>query len=77
MRSDQVFAGLRNVPNRFHLCRAAARATRLLHKPGGPARVQDTITDVIGKIQLGAPPRNESVPAIQESPETEAHVFQY
>lgn len=45
MRSDPVFSALVRVPNRYLLCKLAARATRALHRPG--RRIQDTTNDVL------------------------------
>jgi hypothetical protein len=47
MRSNLVFDALRltHIDNRYQLCRIAAKATRMLHKPR--TRLQDTTNDVL------------------------------
>ncbi len=50
MRSQQVFQALNHVPNRFALCRITSVALKRLHKLH--ARTQDTISDVLGEIEL-------------------------
>jgi hypothetical protein len=45
MRTDLTFGALMHVKNRYHLCRLASKATRLLHMPN--TRIQDTTNDVL------------------------------
>jgi hypothetical protein len=51
MRSDKVFEAAIQIPNRYSLCQAAARATRRLHVPS--TRTQDTMNDVLTDIGVG------------------------
>jgi hypothetical protein len=44
MRSNLAFDALAQIDNRYQLCRVAAKATRILHKPR--TRLQDTTNDV-------------------------------
>lgn len=59
MRSEQVHKAIVQVPNRFRLCGAISRATRLLHV--AQSRTEDTmglaITEIAsGKFQTELPP---------------------
>ena len=45
MRSNLVFGALAQIDNRYQLCRVAAKATRMLHKPR--TRLQDTANEVL------------------------------
>lgn len=53
MRSQLIFGAMKNVPNRFQLVRVAAKATRVLHKPG--SRLQDTMNRVLAQCKLANP----------------------
>jgi hypothetical protein len=53
MRSQLIFGAMTNVPNRFQLVRVAAKATRVLHKPG--SRLQDTMNRVLAQFKLANP----------------------
>lgn len=46
-RSEFVHADLHHIPNRFALCRYAAKATRAIHVRGD--RVQDTTNKALAK----------------------------
>ena len=48
MRSELVFAAKRTIINRFTLCTAAAKATRLFHVDN--TRIQDTTNDVLQRF---------------------------
>jgi hypothetical protein len=63
MRSDKVFEAASQIPNRYRLCQAAARATRRLHIPS--TRTQDTMNDVltdIGGGRFGGVVKNQDPP---------------
>ena len=53
MRSNLVFIAMKQVPNRFLLAEALARATRGLHKPG--SRIEDTTNDVLTRFGWANP----------------------
>jgi len=48
MRSDLVFGAHALVPNRFLLCKLAAKATRAFHRPG--TRIHDTTNEVLDRF---------------------------
>ncbi|WP_263411247.1 hypothetical protein [Terriglobus tenax] len=51
MRSEQVYRALNQIPNRFRLCQATARATKHMHIPA--TRTEDTMNTVLGDISEG------------------------
>jgi hypothetical protein len=53
MRSNLVFVAMKQVPNRFLLAEALAKATRGLHKPG--SRIEDTTNDVLTRFGWANP----------------------
>ena len=48
MRSELVFSARQKIANRFTLCQAAAKATRLFHV--GNTRIQDTTNTVLQRF---------------------------
>jgi hypothetical protein len=53
MRAELVFAALTCKSNRYELCRLAAKATRILHRPN--TRVQETMNDALQHLALERP----------------------
>lgn len=53
MRSDLVFVAMKQVPHRYLLAAALAKATRGLHKPG--TRIEDTTNDVLTRFGRAGP----------------------
>lgn len=51
MRSEQVYKALTRIPNRFRLCQATARVTRVIHMP--QTRTEDTMNNVLLEISKG------------------------
>jgi hypothetical protein len=51
MRSEHVYRALTRIPNRFRLCQATARVTRVTHMP--QTRTEDTVNNVLGDISKG------------------------
>ena len=54
MRSELVFAARQSIANRFTLCQAAAKATKLFHIAN--TRIQDTTNDVLQRFASQSPP---------------------
>jgi len=48
MRSEQVFAAMAKVPNRFLLIRLAAAATRKFHRPN--TRIEETMDEILARF---------------------------
>jgi hypothetical protein len=69
MRSDLVFGAHALVPNRFLLCKLAAKATRAFHRPG--TRIHDTTNDVLERFSHAKsiadvqPPHEREVPQVR------------
>jgi hypothetical protein len=55
MRTDLTFGALMHVKNRYHLCRLASNATRLLLMPN--TRIQDTTNDELILLRHEGPPQ--------------------
>jgi hypothetical protein len=53
MRSNLVFGALRQISNRYRLCKLATKATRKVHRPN--TRLQDTINDVLVRFREANP----------------------
>ena len=51
MRSEHVYLALTRMPNRFRLCQATARVTRVVHMP--QTRTEDTVNSVLLDISKG------------------------
>jgi len=56
MRSDLIFAALKNVPNRYLLVKAVSTATRGFHRPG--LSIQGTVNDVLVRFSHANPVAN-------------------
>ena len=68
MRSEQVYRALTRIPNRFRLCQATARVTRVTHMQ--QTRTEDTVNNALMDISLGkhgnvfGPVKIKPVPAL-------------
>jgi hypothetical protein len=51
MRSEAIFRAKKIIANKYSLCQAASRATRLLHI--SPRNTQETINSVLAQIASG------------------------
>lgn len=52
-RSEYVHLAMESIPNRFHLCRYAAKGTRILHT--GSDRIEDTTNAILESLRWAAP----------------------
>lgn len=48
-RSTYVHAALHHIPNRFSLCRYAAKAARAIHVPG--ERMEDSTNQALARVR--------------------------
>ena len=62
MRSEYVFAAVREIGNRFLLCRVASTSARRLYQ--GATQPSETINKSLKLIAAGEPEEQEAVPAI-------------
>lgn len=73
MRSQLVFGALLQVPNRYLLCRVAAKALRKMHRP--MTRIEDTTNDVFLRSGNASPIAQQAevlpVPTTLRAPEEE------
>jgi hypothetical protein len=53
MRSELVFGAMTFIANRYLLARAAAKATRKLHRPN--TRIQETMNDALQRFNEANP----------------------
>ena len=66
MRSEYVFAAIKEISNRFLLCRVASASARRLHQ--GTTQPSETINKSLKLIAAGEPEEHDTVPGCDNSP---------
>ena len=66
MRSEYVFAAMKEIGNRFLLCRVASASARRLHQ--GATQPSETINKSLKLIAAGEPEEHDAVPDSDNPP---------